>query len=217
VRLEHDAYVSDIKFVNDEEVYVSSGDKAIHLWDVESGQSKHVFKHHTGDVSCIELLDQSGEGNVLISGSIDKTIKIWDRRVSNAAPLVTLPGHSGFVNCLASMPGKDGNNMRNTFASGSDDGTCRLWDMRAMKQLSIFASASSQGDGQGLNSISFSKSGRLLFTAYASPVCYIWDTIFGEALDELNDHKEDVSCVSTSPDGKAVATCSWDGTVGLWA
>jgi WD40 repeat protein len=56
----------------------------------------------------------------IVSGSNDKTLKVWDFKTGNCN--MTLNGHSGRVNSCAVSP----NNRY--IISGSDDNTLKLWD-----------------------------------------------------------------------------------------
>ena len=57
---------------------------------------------------------------MLVSGSWDNTLKVWDP--ATGAEKCTLGGHSHYVRCCAFSP--DGT----TLVSGSDDTTLKLWD-----------------------------------------------------------------------------------------
>lgn len=70
----------------------------------------------------------------LISGSMDKTIKIWD--ILNGACLYTVHGHEGYINALIWL--NDGNSLGNRMASASQDGTIKIWDMVNLVCLDTF-------------------------------------------------------------------------------
>lgn len=59
-------------------------------------------------------------GTLLISSSLDKTIKIWNQQGSC---LKTLSAHTRYVNCLAV------NSDSTVIASGSNDRSVALWDL----------------------------------------------------------------------------------------
>ncbi len=77
---------------------------------------------HEAAICCLE----STLGGNLASGSVDKTIKIWD--LKTATCLATLRGHTGSVRCLKLLP--DGRLL-----SGSEDGTIKAWNINTGRCL----------------------------------------------------------------------------------
>ncbi|AWI10462.1 hypothetical protein CKA38_02545 [Ereboglobus luteus] len=73
----------------------------------------------------------SPDGQLLASGGMDKTIKLWS--LPDGALLNTLTGHTGGVTSVCTSP--DGKLL----ASGSSDQTIRLWSLPDGKQLSCLA------------------------------------------------------------------------------
>ncbi|MBD1853162.1 caspase family protein, partial [Cyanobacteria bacterium FACHB-502] len=75
------------------------------------------FEGHTGDVYAVAL---SRDGQTIVSGSSDKTVRLWSL---DGTLLRTLTGHTGYVRAVALS--RDGQ----TIVSGSDDSTVRLWNL----------------------------------------------------------------------------------------
>ncbi|HEY4389706.1 MAG TPA: WD40 repeat domain-containing protein, partial [Ktedonobacteraceae bacterium] len=67
-------------------------------------------------VYCVAI---SPNGQTLVSGGGDKTIKVWNLSTGKLAR--TLIGHEGFVQCVAISPNGQ------TLVSGSEDKTIKVW------------------------------------------------------------------------------------------
>jgi WD40 repeat protein len=78
-----------------------------------------TLQGHTGLVQCVAL---SVDGQLLVSGGFDATVRLWD--VPGARLVATLEGHGAPVFGVA-LSG-DGHLV----ASGSFDGTVKLWEAR---------------------------------------------------------------------------------------
>jgi len=72
--LQHEAGVIRITTCPDTHLLVSGClDGSIHAWDARAGKLLHVFTGHTA-----EVLDLTVFGNKIVSGSEDKTVRLWD-------------------------------------------------------------------------------------------------------------------------------------------
>ena len=98
---------------------------AIRVWNVATGALDRSLEGHTGPVKCLAV-----SGNRLVSGSHDRSVKVWAMRAGTAWPCeltLVFGGRDGVVggevNALAIWRGK--------VLSGSVDKSVRVWDMEA--------------------------------------------------------------------------------------
>ncbi len=141
-------------------------DGEIDLWNVDDNSNPaRIFKGHSDTVWSLQF---SLDSKQLISGSKDKTIKIWDIANPNANdPIATLAGHTSSVSTVRRSA--DGS----TLASGATDGI-RLWSLtqNAYPQLSPPLGLSDWGEAV---TVSFSPDGRTLVAGYLKGQLRFWD------------------------------------------
>ena len=100
-------------------VLVAAGkDRAIHIWDVESGRELRKLLGHTKRISSLAF---SKDGKILASGSVDRTIRTWNFASGETTHI--LRGHTKGVTDVALTP--DGKRL----ASTSMDRTIAIWNV----------------------------------------------------------------------------------------
>mmetsp|Transcript_17626 Transcript_17626/g.40800 ORF Transcript_17626/g.40800 Transcript_17626/m.40800 type:complete len:685 (+) Transcript_17626:47-2101(+) len=82
----------------------------------------HILAGHAGFV-----LSLCTVGDVLFTGSQDNNIMIWD--LNNLQYIGTLPGHRGFVKCMAAAL------ARKVLCSGSQDKTIKVWSLETFSSV----------------------------------------------------------------------------------
>ena len=97
----------------------ASDDGTIKIMIAISGEVVQDLQGHQGAVKSIAV---SKNGNHLVSGGEDKTVRVWD--VQTGTELLAMIGHDNTVSCLAFNP-KD----PNILISGSHDMTLKYWDL----------------------------------------------------------------------------------------
>lgn len=104
----------------------------IYVYDIEARRRVLRVEGHSDDVNAVAFAD-AASSNVLISGSDDSFVKVWDRRsLSGGKPAGVLMGHTEGVTYVS--PKGDG---RYCISNGKDQ-SCRLWDLRMMHSSSKF-------------------------------------------------------------------------------
>ena len=63
----------------------ASDDKTVRLWDLPSNVPNRVFNGHSDYVRCGAFMP--GDSNVIISGSYDETVRVWDARAPGGSVL----------------------------------------------------------------------------------------------------------------------------------
>ena len=108
--------IYEISYLNDT-VAVGSGHRDIIILDAITGTQKTILSGHTDEVWSVAF---SSDGRSLVSGSVDKTVKLWDMQTGGA--VMTFYGHTDLVRSVSISVNCT------TIASGSFDETVRLWD-----------------------------------------------------------------------------------------
>ena len=85
------------------------------------GEETVTLKGHSGLVYSVSF---SPDGKRIVSGSNDRTLKVWDAQTGQET--LTLKGHSRSVNCVSFSP--DGKRI----VSGSFDKTLKVWDISSL-------------------------------------------------------------------------------------
>lgn len=117
-----------------------SADKTIKIWHLDTGDVLYTLTGHSDEVKSVvispvcavpsktvgdchksKVYSEAEFGQILVSASADKTIKIW--RLETGELLQTLNGHSAAVNSVAISP--DGEFI----VSGSSDKTIKIWQI----------------------------------------------------------------------------------------
>ena len=141
-----------------------------------------------------------------MSGSGDKTVRVWDA-VSGECVLGPLEGHTSWVSSV-SFSG-DGSRI----VSGFLDKTVRVWD--AVSGECVLGPL--EGHTSWVTSVSFSGDGSRIVSGSWDKTVRVWDAVSGECvLGPLEGHTDRVSSVSFSGDGSRIVSGSGDKTVRVW-
>lgn len=114
-----DKIIKSLALSHDGKTLAGGGSGFLYLWNVENGELIHRVEEDRYGV--VNSLDFSPDGSLLVSGSSDSVVRIWD--AGSASLLKELPGHTSQINGVCFSP--NGENI----ASGANEGTIRIWGL----------------------------------------------------------------------------------------
>ncbi|WVQ72216.1 hypothetical protein IAR50_001763 [Cryptococcus sp. DSM 104548] len=122
-----------IRFSADgEEIVAGASEGNIMVYDIEARKRTLCVQGHNDDVNAVCFADQSST-NILVSGSDDGFVKVWDRRsLSSNIPSGVLPGATEGITYVS--PKGDGRYV----VANSKDQAARLYDLRMMRNWGEF-------------------------------------------------------------------------------
>jgi WD40 repeat protein len=162
-------------------------------------ESIRTFRH----ADWVWALAFSPEGRTALSGSYDRTLKLWD--VATGKEVRTFAGHTSMVWSVAFSP--DGR----TALSGSHDETLKLWDVATGSEIRTFA-----GHTKTVSSVAFFPDGQSALSGSDDHTLKLWGLATGKEIRTFAGHTGAVNSAALSPDGRIVLSGSDDHTLKLW-
>jgi COMPASS component SWD3 len=180
----------------------ASDDKTCKVWDVSRFHSSSCptssvltgsHPQTSMDKPLVELKGHSNfcfsvkfspQGNLLVTGSFDETVKIWDVRTGEC--ISTLPAHSDPVT------GVDFNMDGTCIVSSSHDGLIRIWDLATGECLkTIYAEKNPP-----VSFVKYSPNGKYVLSGMLDGKLRLWDVLMKKSYDDhqyYHTHKDDHS------------------------
>jgi WD40 repeat protein len=151
----------------------------IHLVEKRPTNSPGANQEQTlaGHSGYVHSLAFSPEGATLASGSVDKSVILWD--VISGRQKQTLTGHADSVWSVVFSP--DGV----TLASGGMDKTVILWDAASGRKKQTLV-----GHTSSVFSVSYSPDGTTLASGSADRTVILWDAALGRKKQTLAGHSD---------------------------
>ena len=183
---------------------VSGGaDCGIRVWERISPSefAPTPSRRFAGHEHIVTALAVTPDGSTLVSGSRDKTVKLWNFHMGE--PLQTLTGHCQPVTDLAIDPGG------NCVATASLDGTVKIWHLGTGELLRTLVSP-----GGAVYAIAITPDGRTAIGGRWDGTVTLWSVQTGSVRQILGSHSLPVAAIALH--GNTIAAARRDATVQLW-
>jgi WD40 repeat protein len=151
----------------DGETLVTGSYRKIKVWHTSLQGTEKILKDTPplctlmGHSHIVSSLAMSADAKLLVSGSWDKTIKIW--QLNTGELITTLKGHRDRVYAIALSPDEK------IIASGSADKTIKLWHLQTGELLGTFT-----GHANTVTALAFTASGEMLVSGSLDKTIKIW-------------------------------------------
>ncbi|MBF2015651.1 MAG: serine/threonine protein kinase [Rivularia sp. T60_A2020_040] len=164
----------------------------------------NTLKAHNSMVHSVTI---SPDGQLLASGSSDKTIKLWELKTGKLLRQLGgwFSGHSGIIDSLVFSHNGE------ILASGSWDETIKLWSVSTGREIRTY-----KGHSSCVNTLNFSPNNQLLASGSVDRTIKLWQVNRGREIANFTGHCDSVCSVAWSPDGQFLASASADYTIKIW-
>lgn len=211
-----------------------SGYKRV-LWKLLKKKYNFEARHHFSEINSIAL---TGDGKFAVTGSNDKTVRVWD--LAEKSQVCYFNGHTGCVKSVAIT-------SDDKYAiSGSTDKTVRIWDLTEKKQMDVLDSHKScvnfvsitidnqcfslsatelilwdlkqknilkQIPLQKIHTVS--KDNTYCITSY-NKYLQVWNLLTKQKTAIFEGHTDTINCAAISNDNSFIASGSADITIRVW-
>jgi WD40 repeat protein len=156
-------------------------------WSMDDFEEVAQLRGHQKDAMAVAI---SADGSQIVSGSRDRTMRVWDSRTYEK---IGICEHEDEVNSVAFSPDIS------LIASGSDDHTVRIWNARSLEKLTRLT-----GHENVVTSVAFFADGTRIASAALDCTVRIWDTRTYESFPGLRCSGP-VYAIAISPDSTRLA------------
>ncbi|KAM0720132.1 hypothetical protein Q7P37_004268 [Cladosporium fusiforme] len=164
------------------------------------GAEMQKLEGHSHYITTVAL---SHDNRTMVSGSWDKTIRVWD--LATGEERQKLEGHGDHITAVAvSRDGK-------TVVSGSEDETMRVWDLTLGEEKQTL-----EARGYCITSVALSQDGEIVVSGSKDNTVRVWNLARGEEIRRFEGHSHCVTAVAISQDSKTLVSGSEDHTLRVW-
>jgi WD40 repeat protein/tRNA A-37 threonylcarbamoyl transferase component Bud32 len=162
--------------------------------------SSLTLEGHLNQVNSVAF---SRDGNTIVSGSDDMTIRIWNMKA--AKEIRILNGHTKWIYSVAISP--DGK----TIVSGSQDKTIKIWKLNTGEEIRTLT-----GHTDYVNAVAISSQGNTIVSGSYDKTIKVWNLNTGKLIRTIEGNSSRILSVAISPDGQTIVSGDNNKTIKEW-
>jgi len=198
----HSSWIYGVAITSDNQLLASSSYNEIFVWNLKTQSKVGVLEDHTDIISSMDFIPYR---DIIVTGSLDKTVKLWDLKTGKL--IDTFAKRQDSIYSVAFSPdGKllaTGGSTKYSCSQGKKT-SIYLWDIEKRELIHIF-----YGHNLRVKSLSFSPDGEKIASCSNDQTIKLWNIA---SLTEIYTLQVDASQVCFSTDGKSLF-CSGSGGI----
>jgi WD40 repeat protein len=199
---EHKGFVRAVAGTAQGLVVSVSDDASVLVHSVQGQNSGTLVWSMLGHSAWIRSLAVSSDGLYALSGSYDRTARLWD--LTQGKELKCFVGHPGWIRAVALS------DDASVVVTASYDGTAMAWNPSTGAPIHLY-----EGHDDIIQAVTVSPNGDLIATGSADLTARVWDARKGGLVSQLGGTKMILNLLMTF-DGQHVISVGADRLVTLW-
>jgi WD40 repeat protein len=185
---------------NSEIIATAGDDHLVRLWQMSTGELKHLLREHTDWVRSASF---DPTGMILATAGEDRVVRLWD--VQQGKLIKTMTKHALGIRSVRFSP--DGK----TLAAAGFDEQVAIYDVEQGQTLQMF-----EAPCPDMRAVAFSRTGDMLAAGGRDGRLRLYRTLAANETPTVSAHTQRLRALSFSPDGSMLATAGEDQQVLVW-
>jgi WD40 repeat protein len=177
----------------------------VKILDIACNSSNGILEGHTDIVTCTVF---SSDNKLIITGSNDRNIKIWNVTSFQCISTLSTP----FIIWEGQITSIHISNDNTKIISGSKDRIVRLWDVNINEASKLL----SNRHNDIISCVQFSIDGKLIASSSYDNSIKIWNCESGLCINTIKRHNDCITSIVFSNDGLKILSSSLDKTIILF-